>query len=233
MRSVRSGKTKDNRSNFSSEYISEYLVNPQAKSHFATVQDLSNPEALLSAFKFRAAFLIEKAVHAIDVEQTTWNDMLVEIYKISRAHCQLVMVSIFLTAVFNNTISDSSLSQALQRVAILFCLSTLEQEASDFLISGYIVPAQSLMIKQHLISVLKSIRPDVVALVDAFGFPDYLLNSALGEGEGDVYEKMAAMAEKEPLNQSVVAEGYKDYIRPLVHSGRANWKFDVDGVARL
>lgn len=234
MRSVRSGKISDNKSTFSSEYISEYLANPQAQSSFASVQDLSNPEALLSAFKFRAAFLIEKAVHAIDIEQTTWNDMLVEIYRISRAHCQLVMVSNFLTAVFDNKkILDPTIGRALQRVAILFCLSTLEQETSDFLTSGYLLPSQALMIKQHLISVLKSIRPDVVALVDAFGFPDYLLNSALGESEGDVYEKMAAMAEKEPLNQSLVAEGYQDFIRPLIHNGKANWKFDNNGIARL
>lgn len=234
MRSVQSGKTKDKNATFSIEYISEYLANPQAKSHFTTVADLSNPEALLSAFKFRAAFLIEKAVYAIDIEQTSWNDMLVEIYRISRAHCQLVMVSNFLAAVFNNNKPvDATLCQALQRVAILFCLSTLEQETSDFLTSGYIVPAQALMIKQHFISVLKSIRPDVIALVDAFGFPDYLLNSALGENEGDVYEKMTAMAEKEPLNQSVVAEGYQNYIRPLIHGGKANWKFDNDGIARL
>lgn len=234
MRSVQSGKMKNKHSTFSAEYISEYLANPQAQSHFATCADLSNPEALLSAFKFRAAFLIEKAVRAIDIDQTSWNDMLVEIYRISRAHCQLVMVSNFLAAVFNSKKPvDETISKALQRIAVLFCLSTLEQEASDFLTSGYIVPAQALMIKQHLISVLKSIRPDVVALVDAFGFPDYLLNSALGEGEGDVYEKMAAMAEKEPLNQSAVAEGYQSYIRPLIHSGKANWKIDKDGIARL
>lgn len=234
MRSVRAGKIDSKNSTFSSEYISEYLSNPQARSPFTSVQDLSNPEALLSAFKFRAAFLIEKAVHAIDVDQISWNDMLVEIYRISRAHCQLLMVSNFVQAVFNvKDTANSKIGQALQRVAILFCLSTLEQEAADFLTSGYLSPDQALMIKQHMISVLKSIRPDVVALVDAFGFPDYLLNSALGESKGDVYKKMTAMAEKEPLNQSKVADGYQDYIRPLVHNGKGNWKIDNKGVARL
>lgn len=234
MRSVRAGKISGKNSTFSSEYISEYLSNPQARCPFTSVKDLSNPEALLSAFKFRAAFLVEKAVHAIDVEQTTWNDMLVEIYRISRAHCQLLMVSNFVKAVFNDSaIANSDIGKALQRVAILFCLSTLEQEAADFLTSGYLSPDQALMIKQHIITVLKSIRPDVVALVDAFGFPDYLLNSALGENDGDVYEKMTAMAEKEPLNQNKVADGYEDYIRPLIHSGKDAWKVDQKGIARL
>lgn len=160
--------------------------------------------------------------------------MLVEIYRISRAHCQLLMVSNFVQAVFNDKkVADSKIGQALQRVAILFCLSTLEQEAADFLTSGYLSPEQALMIKQHMITVLKSIRPDVVALVDAFGFPDYLLNSALGESKGDVYEKMTAMAEQEPLNKSKVADGYEDYIRPLIHNGKSNWKIDNKGIARL
>ncbi|KAL7317676.1 hypothetical protein PS15m_003998 [Mucor circinelloides] len=234
MRSVRDGKINDKNATFSSQYISEYLSNPQARCPFTSVQDLNNPEALLSAFKFRAAFLVEKAVYAIDIEQTTWNDMLVEIYRISRAHCQLLMVSNFVKAVFSDSVmAKSDIGKALQRVAILFCLSTLEQEAADFLTSGYLSPDQALMIKQHTIAVLKSIRPDAVALIDAFGFPDYLLNSALGENDGDVYEKMTAMAEKEPLNQSKVADGYEEYIRPLIHSGKSAWKIDQKGVARL
>jgi acyl-CoA oxidase len=234
LRSVRAGKIKGNNITFSSEYISEYLSNPQARCPFTSAQDLNNPEALLSAFKFRAAFLVEKAVHAIDIDQVTWNDMLIEIYRISRAHCQLLMVSNFLKAVFNNSdLAKSNMGLALQRVAILFCLSTLEQETADFLTSGYLSPEQAMMIKQHTITVLKSIRPDVVALVDSFGFPDYLLNSALGESRGDVYEKMTAMAEKEHLNQTRVAEGYKEYIRPLIHGGKNLWKVDPKGIARL
>ncbi|MBM6385003.1 MAG: hypothetical protein JSY10_13610 [Paenibacillus sp.] len=232
LRSIRLGKISQKNSTFSSSYISEYLSNPQAKCPFNSVQDLNNPEALVSAFKFRAAFLIDKAVHAIDVDQISWNDMLVDIYRISRAHCQLLMVSNFVQAVFNNK-KPGNLGPVLQRVAILFCLSTLDQEAADFLTSGYLAPEQAMMVKQHLIQIIKTIRPDVVALVDAFDFPDYLLNSALGENNGDVYEKMVAMTEKEPMNQFKVADGYQEFIRPLIHKGKDNWKLDKNGIARL
>ncbi|KAI9360261.1 hypothetical protein BD770DRAFT_409343 [Pilaira anomala] len=232
MRSVRAGKISQKNSTFSSEYILEYLSNSQAKCPFTSEQDLSNPEILLSAFKFRAAFLIDKAVHAIDVDQISWNDMLVDIFRISRAHCQLLMVSNFIQSVFNSNLSEK-MGLVLQRVAVLFCLSTLDQEAADFLTSGYLLPDQAIMVKKQLIQILKTIRPDVVALVDVFDFPDYLLNSALGENEGNVYEKMVDMAEKEPINQSKVAEGYQEYIRPLIHEGKANWTIDQNGIARL
>ncbi|CEG83634.1 Putative Acyl-coenzyme A oxidase [Rhizopus microsporus] len=233
MRQLRAGRT-DGKESFSSGYISEYLSNITARCPFSHLEELDNPEALLSAFKFRAAFLVDKAVYALDVEGASWNDMLVEIYRVSRAHCQLLLATNFIQAVFGTSLqANANTARVLQQVAILFCLSTIEQEAADFLSSGYLSPEQSLMVKQRLVQVLKLVRPNAVALVDAFGFPDYLLNSALGEKDGHVYEKMTAMAEREPLNQSTVADGYEEFIRPLIHKGKKNWKVDQDGVAKL
>ena len=34
---------------------------------------------------------------------------------------------------------------------------------------------------------VQEVRPDAVALVDSFGFEDFLLNSAIGRKDGDVY----------------------------------------------
>ncbi|KAG1057147.1 hypothetical protein G6F43_001010 [Rhizopus delemar] len=231
MRSVRAGKIN---SSFSAQYLAEYISSPQARCPFVHIDNLNNPESLLNAFKFRSAFLIDKVVYALDTEKMSWNDMLIEIYRISRAHCQLLLVSNFILAAFDK--SDSlkpGIAHALQQVAILFCISTLEQESADFLTCGYLSPEQVLMIKRHLVCILKSIRPNAVALVDAFGLPDYMLNSALGENDGYVYEKMTAMAELEPLNQAKVVDGYEDFIRPLIHNGKHNWRIGKDGVARL
>ena len=41
--------------------------------------------------------------------------------------------------------------------------------------------------RRSVYSLLAAVRPDAVALVDAFGYDDYLLNSALGRKDGDVY----------------------------------------------
>ena len=211
----------------------EYLSNPKARCPITQASDLSNPEIVLATFKYRAAFLIAKAVHNIDVEQKTWNDMLVDIYRISRAHCQLVLVSNFIKAVFGPNAPISNENRVLQKVAILFAVSTLEQEMADFLTSGYVSPEQSLIVKERSIQLLKELRPDVVALVDAFGFPDYLLQSSLGAQDGDVYTRITRAAELEPLNQKKVADGYEEYIKPFVHGGQGKWKIGKDGIARL
>jgi acyl-CoA oxidase len=49
-------------------------------------------------------------------------------------------------------------------------------------------------------TLLHEVRPNAVALVDSFKFPDYLLNSSLGRSDGKVYEDMTERAGMEPIN---------------------------------
>lgn len=43
---------------------------------------------------------------------------------------------------------------------------------------------------------MDSLRPNAVALVDAFDIPDRVLNSALGRYDGKVYETLYELAKK-------------------------------------
>ena len=47
---------------------------------------------------------------------------------------------------------------------------------------------------------MKSLRPECVALVDAFDFTDTILNSALGSSDGKVYEKLYESARVSAMN---------------------------------
>ncbi|KAL0920816.1 hypothetical protein M5K25_009986 [Dendrobium thyrsiflorum] len=60
------------------------------------------------------------------------------------------------------------------------------------------------------------VRPNAVPLVDAFNYTDHYLGSVLGRYDGCVYPKLYEKAWKEPLNDSVVPDGYHEYIRPLL-----------------
>lgn len=82
----------------------------------------------------------------------------------------------------------------------LFALHTISQEGSEFFASGYLSARQYEIIKQEVMTLLSEIRPNAVALVDAFKFPDYLLNSSLGRYDGKVYEDMTERAGREPIN---------------------------------
>ncbi|KAI8886274.1 acyl-CoA oxidase [Backusella circina FSU 941] len=207
--------------NLTISYLTQYLSNPQLKCPVTTAappSDFANSEVILSAFGFRAAFLISQAAKEIDMNGRSWNSMLVEIYRISRAHCQFVLVRNFIVALQQTGGEHLTKSEraVLSKVANLFALHTMERELGDFLVSGYLNAEQSAILKQQVVLLLEQIRPEAVALVDAFALPDYYLHSALGRYDGKVYETMTAMAEQEPLNQTLVVDGYEDCIKPFI-----------------
>jgi len=62
------------------------------------------------------------------------------------------------------------------------------------------------------------VRPNAVALVDAFDHTDHYLGSALGRYDGDVYTHLYKDAWKDPLNESVVTEGYHELLEASSHT---------------
>lgn len=102
----------------------------------------------------------------------------------------------------------------------------MDTEAAEFLSSGYLTPKQSELLKNRVQALLVELRPQAVSLVDAFGIPDYQMNSALGRYDGafcfakpfsvsagaepvtlpfcfsgDVYVHLVKFAQGEPLNE--------------------------------
>lgn len=60
------------------------------------------------------------------------------------------------------------------------------------------------------------LRLNAVALVDAFNYNDHYLGSILGRYDGNVYPNLYEAAWKDPLNDSVVPDGYHEFIKPLL-----------------
>ncbi|KAG0205893.1 hypothetical protein BGX31_002868 [Mortierella sp. GBA43] len=84
--------------------------------------------------------------------------------------------------------------------------------------SGHLDAKQVSMIGKAVMDVIEQkIRVNAIGLVDAFAFPDYYLNSALGRFDGKVYEAYTEMATREPINQTEVVQGYEKYINPFTN----------------
>ena len=60
-------------------------------------------------------------------------------------------------------------------------------------------------VRDTVLQLLPVIRPNAVALVDAFDFPDELLCSVLGRYDGQVYENLYDWAANSPLNKTSVS----------------------------
>jgi acyl-CoA oxidase len=73
------------------------------------------------------------------------------------------------------TIADEALSEALQPLAALDALATIERELGWYLEKGYVEAPKARAIRNEVNRLCAEVRPSAVALVDAFGIPDALI----------------------------------------------------------
>lgn len=208
-------------------YLNTYLDNPSLKCPATSAAQFHNPEIQLAAYGHRAAHIVAEIVHALDIEKRTWNSMLVEIYNASVAHCQFILVQNFILGIRGEMVQPDGVAvvelspqakEALTDLSDLFALHMIHKQPGEFLTSGYLDAKQVSLIGKAVMDVMEyKIRPNAVGFVDAFAFPDFLLNSALGRYDGKVYETYTEMATREPLNQTEVMEGYEQYIKPFTN----------------
>ncbi|KAF2872387.1 acyl-CoA dehydrogenase/oxidase C-terminal [Massariosphaeria phaeospora] len=169
---------------------------------------------LVDAFAWRASFLTFEALKHRDEHKKPWNDLLVDFYRLSKAHSQYMVTKSFYEALQSQATTskiNTDTLELLKKLFRLFALHTLEQEASEFYASGACSKHQiSLARTNTVMRLLKEIRPHAVKLVDAWGFDDWVLDSSLGRSDGKVYEDMFYRAsELNPLNR-ITVDPYPD-----------------------
>jgi acyl-CoA oxidase len=182
------------------------LSNFQARTNIGCAFDiLGSDEDIVAAFAWRASFLTFEALKHRDEQKKPWNDLLVDFYRLSKAHSQYLVMKNFYDALkdpSNTSQFDSETVNVLWALFRLHALHTLEQESAEFYASGASSKHQiSLARTQTVMGLLKEIRPHAVRLVDSWGFDDWVLDSSLGRKDGKVYEDMFYRAsELNPLN---------------------------------
>jgi acyl-CoA oxidase len=86
----------------------------------------------------------------------------------------------------------------------LFALTTIDAKSTEFILSGALEITKLHELTPTIQNLLAAVRPHSVRLVDAWSIPDYLLDSALGRSDGDVYKALWQKAHLEnPLNLDV------------------------------
>ncbi|MCI09241.1 peroxisomal acyl-coenzyme A oxidase 1-like, partial [Trifolium medium] len=113
-------------------------------------------------------------------------------------------------------IPGKGVKQQLQILCSIYALFHLHKHLGDFLSTGCITPKQGSLANDQLRSLYSQVRPNAIALVDAFNYTDHYLSSILGCYDGNVYPKLYEAAWKDPLNDSVVPDGFQEYIRPML-----------------
>ncbi|MCH1922297.1 hypothetical protein L9G15_23110, partial [Shewanella sp. A3A] len=69
----------------------------------------------------------------------------------------------------------------------VYALYLVHKHLGDFLSTGSITARQGALANEQLGKLYAQVRPNAVALVDAFNYTDHYLGSVLGRYDGNVY----------------------------------------------
>ncbi|XP_062402305.1 peroxisomal acyl-coenzyme A oxidase 1 isoform X2 [Sardina pilchardus] len=203
-------------------YLNEAQQRLQAQSVSSrpTVVNINDLASLVEAYKLRAAKLVEVAAKSLQGElqkskspEDAWNNSSIDLVRASDAHCHYVVVKLFAAKLAE--VGDTAVHSVLSTLALLYALHGVAQNSGDFLQAGLLTIPQLSSVSQRLKDILAQVRPNAVALVDAFDYCDEMLNSVLGRYDGNVYEHMFDWARKSPLNRTEVHQSYHKYLKPL------------------
>ncbi|CAL9060998.1 unnamed protein product [Musa banksii] len=190
----------------------------QSKCDVLTAEDWLKPSVILEAFEARAirlAINCAKNISKFPSQEEGFSELSADLLEVAIAHCQLIIVSKFINKV-KEDIQGHGVKELLQILCNVYALSLVHKHLGDFISTGYITPKQGALANEQLRFLYAQVRPNAVALVDAFNYTDHYLGSILGRYDGNVYPKLYEEAWKDPLNDTVVPDGYHEYVRPLL-----------------
>ncbi|XP_070533274.1 peroxisomal acyl-coenzyme A oxidase 1-like isoform X1 [Ptychodera flava] len=202
--------------------IAYLTTKPESKCPAKSENDILDLETLVNAYKHRAYRLVNEAarqltqgIQAGKPQHEAWNDSHVYLIKAADAHCHYYTVMNFVQYLQSTEMSQP-LRDVLTSLCQLYALYGIESNAGDLLQDGYMSGEQISMVTNQVVALLAVIRPNAVALVDAFDIPDEMLGSILGRYDGNVYENLYKWAKESPLNQTEVHHSYHEYLKPLL-----------------
>eukprot|EP00160_Parvularia_atlantis_P014362 Unigene3536_Nuclearia_a/m.10794 Unigene3536_Nuclearia_a/g.10794 ORF Unigene3536_Nuclearia_a/g.10794 Unigene3536_Nuclearia_a/m.10794 type:complete len:321 (+) Unigene3536_Nuclearia_a:1161-2123(+) len=186
--------------------------------------DVLSGDKIVAAFAHRAARLVAVATQQIGEHMKKGEDFkaafehhTVDLLLASKAHCAYILVRNFVQGVAALP-ANASFTPVLRTLCALFGLFEMEKAMGDFLEDGYVSARQAALVRAQSRALLAVVRPNAVALVDAFDFSDYSLNSSLGRYDGDVYRDMYRRAQLEPLNATPEGPAW-DILKTVVPHG--------------
>ncbi|RWS29699.1 Peroxisomal acyl-coenzyme A oxidase 3-like protein [Leptotrombidium deliense] len=150
---------------------------------------------VLDSYKFLISFLMRETAIKLKSELESGKDLFTarsesQVYfarTLSMAYVEYVMIQRW-SNFLRTEISDESLMTVLKRLGVLYGLWSLEKHMSLLYQSGYCRGPQPFsFIKQSILQLCRELKDDCVVLVDVIATPDFILNSALGKADGNIY----------------------------------------------
>ncbi|KAL9246857.1 hypothetical protein vseg_020344 [Gypsophila vaccaria] len=190
----------------------------QSRCNVQKAEDWLNPDVVIEAFEARSirmSLACAQNLSRFSDQDEGFLELSTDLVGAALAHCQLIVVSKFIEKL-QQDIPGDGVKEQLQTLCSIYALSLVNKHLGDFLATDCITPMQGSLVQDLLRSLFSKVRPNAVALVDAFNHTDHFLGSTLGRYDGNVYAKLYEEAMKDPMNETEVLDGYQEYVRPIL-----------------
>ncbi|XP_048728454.1 peroxisomal acyl-coenzyme A oxidase 1-like [Ostrea edulis] len=181
---------------------------------------------LVMGYNHRAARLVSDAASNIQKligkgksQLEAWNSSTVRLFWAARAFCHAFVVENFVKTVTEGNLDDQTRT-VMTSLCKLYAVHGIITNLGEFIQDGFFSSTQVQILQNKLMSLLADIRPNAVTLVDAFDYPDSVLQSCIGRYDGQVYQALYDYAKESPLNEKEVLDSYYKYIKPAQTSSK-------------
>ncbi|KAL2472096.1 Peroxisomal acyl-coenzyme A oxidase 1 [Abeliophyllum distichum] len=176
----------------------EHLM--QCRSDVQNAEDWLKPSVVLEVFEARAARMSVACAQNLSKftnPEEGFAELSADLVEAAVAHCQLIVVSKFFEKL-QQDIPGKGVKKQLEVLCGIYYLFILHKYQGDFIATSCISPKQASLANDQLRALYSQVRPNAIALVDAFNYTDHFLGSILGRYDGNVYPKLYDAAWKDP-----------------------------------
>ncbi|XP_071848500.1 peroxisomal acyl-coenzyme A oxidase 3-like [Apostichopus japonicus] len=163
-----------------------------------TESDVMDPKVSIAAYDWLVVYLLKESSHKLERELKSGKDAFTArndsqayyLHSLSRAYVERTCLEWFYNYCTDPTLSPG-LAQVLIKLCALFGLWSLQKHLSVLYRGGYISgPNPANIIQSGILSLCSQLKDDAVALVDVFAPPDFVLHSAIGSADGQIYQRL-------------------------------------------
>jgi acyl-CoA oxidase len=158
--------------------------------------ELRNSDNLIKAYINNSCQKVKKAgekllqgiTGGLELKKT-WDELAgIDLVEASTAHSYYWMVKNFYVDV--TKIEDRNTRKALGRVFLLYAIEKIIDYSTSFFETNSITAKTFIGLRKLRETLYSEIRPDALCLVEAFGYTDHTLMSAIGSSDGKPYENL-------------------------------------------
>ncbi|CUM51923.1 uncharacterized protein AC631_05192 [Debaryomyces fabryi] len=151
-------------------------------------EDMKDTRKVLHAVEVAIIRASNQALSTLDAHDEDWDFIGANLVQLSKLLAHFFLLKAFLDKV--DSIEEKELVPILDKLAQLYSATIILEEFSGIFLTYSVVSTESISIltDQHIPKLCKDLRPHVIPLTDSFQLSDMMINSSLGNYNGNIYE---------------------------------------------